>query len=130
MSKIKKILALQDLPLRLLVQLDDQLRDILYQQDFGNIEDAEIFLTQKSFAIAFVKVDDFFFVIDCEDPRLEDFDLTDPKNSLDGADSFTIKDYQELFSGNFLIYAVREKITELLEVPIDLQTFGGVSFNG
>jgi hypothetical protein len=58
--------------------------------------------------------------------QLEDYDLTDPKNLLDDADSFTIKEYQKLFSGNVLISSVRGKITELLEIPYDLRIFGDV----
>ena len=38
--------------------------------------------------------------------------------------------YQELFSGNVLIQSIREKITELLEIPVDLSIFGEVSING
>lgn len=131
MSKIKKVVALPDLPVRLISQLDDQLNDLLfYAFDHGNSLDIlKHFLTQKSFALAFTKNN--FFVIDLEDPCLDDYDLTDPKNLLnDDCDSFTYKEYQELFSGNVLISSIREMITELLEFPVDLSVFGGVSING
>lgn len=121
MSKIKKVLSLYDLPLRLLAQLDDQLNDLFYHFE-GDLDDLGSYLTEKRFTIASIGKDDFF-VLDCSELQLGDYDLTDPKNLLDDADSFTIKDYKELFYGNALISSVREKITELLEVPYNLQVF-------
>ena len=132
MSKIKKVVALADLPVRLISQLDDQLNDLftVYYDHGSSLDNLERFLTQKPFAIAFTKEDDFF-VIDLEDPCLTDYDLTDPKNLLnDDCDSFTYKDYQELFSSNVLIQTIREMITDLLEIPVDLSVFGEVSING
>ena len=126
MPKIKKILSLPDLPLRLLAQFDDQLNDLFYHFD-GGIDDLESYLTEKRFTIASIGKDDFY-ILDCEELQLEDYDLTDPKNLLDDADSFTFKDYQELFYGNVLTSSVRESIIKLLEVPIDLQVFGEVEF--
>ena len=134
MSKIKNILTLQDLPLRLLMQFDNQLNDIFYHFE-GDLDDLEYYLTDRQFTIAQVNDDENFFVengeffiLDCDESQLEDYDLTDPKNLLDDADSFTIKEYQELFYGNALISSVRERITELLAVPYEMQTFGEVDF--
>ena len=127
MSKIKKVVALADLPMRFISELEYQLRELLYAAEHGSSGDLEYFLTQKSFALAFTKEDDFF-IIDLEDPYLDDYDLTDPENLLnDDCDSFTYKDYQKLFSGNVLIQSIREMITELLEFPVDLSVFGDVS---
>ena len=128
MSKIKKVVALADLPVRLIHELDDQLNNnLFYAADHGSLDDLEHFLTQKSFALAFTKEDDFF-IIDLEDQCLDDYDLTDPKNLLsDDCYSFTYKDYQELFSSNVLINSIREMITDLLEFPVDLYVFGDVS---
>ena len=127
MYKIRKVVALPDLPIRLISQLDDQLNDLFYAFDHGSLDDLEHFLTQKSFALAFTKEDDFF-VIDLEDQYLDDYDLTDPENLLsDDCYSFTYKDYQELFSSNVLINSIREMITDLLEFPVDLSVFGEVS---
>lgn len=131
MSKIKKVVALGDLPVSLISQLDDQLNDLftVYYDHGRSLDDLERFLVQKPFVIAFTKEDDFF-IIDLDDPCLSDYDLTDPKNLLnDDCYSFTYKDYQELFSGNVLIQSIREKITELLEIPVDLSVFGDVSIN-
>lgn len=136
MSKIKKVIALADLPVRFISELEYQLRDLLYAADRGSLDDLEHFLTQKSFALAFIPRSSFyskdeFYVIDLEDPNLVDYDLTDPKDLLnDDCHSFTYKDYQELFSGNVLIQSIREMITELLEFPVDLSVFGEVSING
>ena len=130
MSKIKKVVALADLPMRFISELEYQLRDLLYAADHGSLDDLEHFLTQKSFAIAFTEEDEFY-VIDLEDQRLDDYDLTDPKNLLnDDCHSFTYKDYQALFSSNVLINSIREMITDLLEFPVDLSVFGEVSING
>ena len=127
MSKIKKVVALADLPMRFISELEYQLRDLLYAADHGSLDDLEHFLTQKSFALAFTEEDDFC-VIDLEDPYLDDYDLTDPENLLsDDCYSFTYKDYQELFSSNVLINSIREMITDLLEFPVDLSVFGDVS---
>jgi hypothetical protein len=123
MSKIKTILSLQDLPLGLLTQFDSQLNDLFYHFD-GDLYDLERYLTDRQFTI--VQVNDEFLILDLEELQLEDYDLTDPKNLLDDADSFTIKEYQKLFSGNVLISSVRGKITELLEIPYDLRIFGDV----
>ena len=136
MSKIKKVIALADLPMRFISELEYQLRDLLYAADHGSLDDLEHFLTQKSFAIAFVQKSSYyskddFFIIDLEDPYLDDYDLTDPENLLnDDCHSFTYKDYQKLFSSNVLINSIREMITELLEFPVDLSVFGDVSING
>ena len=134
MSKIKKVVALADLPMRFISELEYQLRDLLYAADHGSLDDLEHFLTQKSFALAFVQKssyyskDDEFYVIDLEDQCLDDYDLTDPKNLLnDDCDSFTFIDYQKLFSSNVLINSIREMITDLLEFPVDLSVFGDVS---
>ena len=127
MSKIENILALQDLPLRLLAQFDNQLNDLFYHFE-GDLDDLEYYLTARRFTIAQVK--DEFLILDLEELRLEDYDLTDPKNLLDDADSFTIKEYQELLSSGILIRSVRYKIMKLLEIPYDLQVFGEVAFNG
>ena len=130
MSKIKKVVALADLPMRFISELEYQLRDLFYAADHGSLDDLERFLTQKSFALAFTKEDDFF-IIDLEDQCLDDYDLTDPKNLLnDDCDSFTFIDYQKLFSSNVLINSIREMITDLLEFPVDLSVFGEVSING
>ena len=131
MSKIKKVVALPDLPVRLISELDDRLNCLFYAYDFtSSLDDLEHFLTQKPFALAFTKEDDFF-IIDLEDPCLTDYDLTDPKNFLnDDCDSFTYKDYQALFSSNVLIQSIREMITDLLEFPVDLSIYGEVSING
>ena len=129
MSKIKKVVALPDLPVRLISQLDDQLNGLFYVFDHGSLDGLEHFLTQKSFAIAFTEEDEFY-VIDLEDPYLDDYDLTDPENLLtDDCDSFTFIDYQKLFSSNVLINSIREMITDLLEFPVDLSVFGDVSIN-
>ena len=127
MPKIKKILSLYNLPLRLLTQFDDQLNDMFYHFE-GDLDDLEYYLTEKRFTIAQVK--DEFLILDLEELQLEDYDLTDPKNLLDDADSFTIKEYQELLSSNILIRSVRYKLMKLLEIPYDLQVFGEVAFNG
>ena len=130
MSKIKKVIALADLPVRFISELDDRLNCLFYAYDHGSLDDLEHFLTQKSFALAFTK-DYEFYIIDLEDPCLTDYDLTDPKNLLsDDCYSFTYKDYQELFSSNVLINSIREMITDLLEFPVDLSVFGEVSING
>ena len=128
MSKIKKIIALADLPVRFISELDDRLNCLFYAYDRGrSLDDLERFLTQKPFALAFTKEDDFF-IIDLEDPCLSDYDLTDPKNLLnDDCHSFTYKDYPALFSSNVLIQTIREMITDLLEFPVDLSVFGEVS---
>lgn len=133
MPKIKKILVLQDLPLRLLGQLDNQLNDLFYHFE-GDLDDLENYLTEKRFIIALAREYDLY-ILDCEEVQLEDYDLEDydlddPENLLEDADSFTIKEYQELFSSSVLIESIREKITELLEVPYDLRAFGEVEFNG
>ena len=125
MPKITKILSLSDLPLRLLGLFDDQLNDLFYHFE-GDLDDLWYYLTEKRFVIA-LSIEDYLYILDCEDLQLEDHDLTDQKNLLDDADSFTIKEYQELF-GNVLISSVRERIAELLEVPYDLQIFGSVEF--
>lgn len=127
MSKIKKILSLPDLPLRLLAQLDDQLNNLFYQFE-GDLVDLRSYLIEKRFTIASIGKDDFY-ILDCEELQLEEYDLADPKNLLNSdCDSFTIKEYQELFSGNVLISSIRERITELLEVPYYLSDFGEVDF--
>lgn len=134
MPKITKILSLPDLPLRLLAQLDDQLNDRICQFE-GDIYDLAYYLTDQRFTIVqvnddenFFVEDDEFFILDCEELQLEDYDLADPKNLLDDADSFTIAEYKELFSGNVLISSIREKIMELSEIPYDLQVFGDIDF--
>ena len=132
MSKIKKVVALADMPARLIRELDDQLNNLFYAFDHGHsLDTLEHFLTQKSFAIAFIQKssfyskDDEFYVIDLEDPYLDDYDLENLLN--DDCDSFTFKDYQKLFSNNVLIDSIREMITYLLEFPVDLSVFGDVS---
>lgn len=129
MPKIKKVVTLAELPVRLIRELDNQLNDLFYAFDHGNsLDNLEHFLTQKAFVLAFT--DDEFFVIDLEDPCLDDYGLTDPKNLLNyDCDSFTYEDYIALFSDNVLIQSIREMITELLEFPVDLSVFGEVSIN-
>lgn len=75
----------------------------------GDMYDLESYLTEKRFTIVQVNDDenffvgcDEFFILDCDELELEVYDLTDPKNLLNDADSFTIVEYQELFSGNVL----------------------------
>lgn len=135
MCKITKILSLSDLPLRLLMQFDNQLNDLFYHFD-GDLDDLEYYLTDRQFTIAqviddetFFVADGEFFILDLDELQLEDYDLTDPEDLLNSCfDSFTIAEYQKLFSSGVLIESIREKITELLEIPYDLQVFGDIEF--
>ena len=105
------------------MQLDNQLNDLFYHFD-GDLDDLEYYLTDRQFTIAqvnddenFFVDDDEFFILDFDDElQLENYDLTDPKNLLDDADTFTIAEYQALFYSSVLLESIREKITELLEV--------------
>lgn len=137
MPKITKILSLSDLPLRLLGQFDDQLNDLFYHFE-GDLDDLESYLTDRRFTIAqvnddknFFVGDNEFFILDCDGWQLEDYDLSDPEDLLNSScDSFTIAEYERLFSSGVLIKSIREKITELLEVPYYLHVFGEVAFHG
>ena len=53
MSKIKKVIALADLPVRFISELDDRLNCLFYAYDHGrSLDDLERFLMQKPFALA------------------------------------------------------------------------------